>query len=253
MTPVLRPLVAVVGAAAAAFLIVGCAAGPAGEVPTSSPDPIAGDGEAQSDLRGALLDEGRLFAVVSWGSSSCVPVVDEVVVDEAAADGQSVSVTLVEPDDEGVEQACTADLRPRASIGAVPTGVDPTRDITLKVTYGEIVEDVVLAGDPALNGTPGEPTDYQNSAGWFEDGGLVLLTWGSSTCAPIVESLEGAGTAGTVVFAEQTDRVCTMDMVPRATILVFEEGAFDADAVEKGEPFALTLVGGELDGTVEVR
>ena len=38
-----------------------------------------------------------------------------------------------------------------------------------------------------------------------------------------------------------------MDMAPRATILEFGEDAVDDDA------FTLTLVGGGLDGTVEVR
>lgn len=243
MTSVLRPLASVVGIVAAALLVAGCTAGPGAETPTSSPAPSAGGIDDQNDVEGALLDDGRMFAVVTWGSSTCVPQVDK-----AEAQGQTVTVTLVEPDAGDTEKACTADLAPRASIGALPEGVDPKTDITLNVTYGDIVDDVDLDGDPAATGTPGTSTEYLPSAGWFDDGGLVLLTWGSSTCPPIVDSLEGSGNTGTVTFVTDETQVCTMDMVPRATML-----AFGDDTVEDDGTFTLTLVGGGLDGTVEVR
>ncbi|WP_337002751.1 MULTISPECIES: hypothetical protein [unclassified Microbacterium] len=244
MTSALRPLVSVVGLVAAVLLVAGCTAGPGSDTPTSSPAPSAGGIDDQNDFEGALLDDGRMFAVVTMGSSTCVPQVDEV-----SADGQTVSVTLVEPaSTDGTEKACTADFAPRASIGALPEGVDPTKDITLNVTYGDLTDDVDLDGDPAATGTPGTSTEYQPTAGWFDDGGLVLLTWGSSTCIPVVESLEGSGNAGTATFVTDENQVCTMDMVPRATLLSFGDDAVDDDAT-----FTLTLVGGGLDGTVEVR
>lgn len=240
MTSALRPLVSVVGLAAAALLVAGCTAGPGSETPTSSPAPSAGGADDQNDFEGALLDDGRMFAVVTTGSSTCVPQVDQV-----SAEGQTVTVTLVDPD---ASTPCTKDLAPRASIGALPEGVDPTKDITLNVTYGDLTDDVDLDGDPAATGTPGSTTEYQPSAGWFDDGGLVLLTWGSSTCLPVVESLDGSGNAGTATFVTDANQVCTMDMVPRATLLSFGDDTVDDDA-----PFTLTLVGGGLDGTVEVR
>lgn len=244
MTSALRPLASVIGVAAAALLIAGCTSGPGAETPTSSPAPSAGGVDDQNDVEGALLDDGRMFAVVTMGSSTCVPQVDQTT-----AEGQIVSVTLVEPESQdGTEKACTADLAPRASIGALPEGVDPTQDITLNVTYGDITDDVDLDGDPAATGTPGAPTEYLPSAGWFDDGGLVLLTWGSSSCPPVVESLEGSGNAGTATFVTDADQVCTMDMAPRATLLSFGDDTVDDDAT-----FTLTLVGGGLDGTVEVR
>ncbi|PRB17211.1 hypothetical protein [Microbacterium sp. MYb62] len=241
MTSALRPLASVVGLVAAALLVAGCTAGPGSETPTSSPVPSAGAIDDQNDVEGALLDDGRMFAVVTWGSSTCVPQVDQV-----EAQGQTVTVTLVDPD--GTDKACTADLAPRASLGALPEGVDPKTDITLNVTYGDIVDDVDLDGDPAAGGTPGSSTEYLPSAGWYDDGGLVLLTWGSSSCPPLVESLEGSGNAGTATFVTDDTQVCTMDMAPRATML-----AFGDDAVEDDGTFTLTLVGGGLDGTVEVR
>ncbi|AZS45988.1 MULTISPECIES: hypothetical protein [Microbacterium] len=243
MTLALRPLASVIGLVAAALLVAGCTAGPGAQTPTSSPAPSAGGVDDQNDVEGTLLDDGRMFAVVTWGSSTCVPQVDTV-----EAQGQTVTVTLVDPDGDGAEKACTADLAPRASIGALPEGVDPTADITLNVSYGDITDDVDLDADPAATGTPGTSTEYLPSAGWFDDGGLVLLTWGSSSCPPVVDSLEGSGSAGTATFATDADQACTMDMAPRATILSFGEDTVDDDA-----PFTLTLVGGALDGTVEVR
>lgn len=240
MTTALRPLASVVGLFAAALLVAGCTAGPGSETPTSSPVPSAGEVDDQNDVEAALLDDGRMFAVITIGSSTCVPLVDEVT-----AEGQTVTVTLVDPDES---TPCTKDLAPRASLGTLPDGVDPKSDITLSVTYGDITDDVDLDGDPAATGTPGTTTEFLPSAGWFDDGGLVLLTWGSSTCLPVVESLEGSGNAGTATFATDENQVCTMDMVPRATMLAFGDDVVDDDA-----PFTLTLVGGGLDGTVEVR
>ncbi|KAB1862444.1 hypothetical protein [Microbacterium algeriense] len=248
MTPT-RLAVAASSALVAVLLLAGCTGGPGGAAPHSTSDPSsgpgnAGSGEDHDDIEGALLDDGRMFAVVTWGSSTCVPQVDQVT-----AEGQTVTATLVEPEGDGAtEKACTADLAPRASIGALPEGVDPTKDIELRITYGDMTDDVDLDGDPDASGTPGTPTEYLPSAGWFDDSGLVLLTWGSSTCLPVVESVEGAGDAGTVTFATDGNQVCTMDMVPRATIL-----AFGDDTVDDDKTFTLTLVGGGLDGTVEVR
>ncbi|WEK62041.1 MAG: hypothetical protein P0Y60_04590 [Candidatus Microbacterium colombiense] len=241
MTSSSRVLVSVLGVFAAALLVAGCTAGPGSQTPTSSPAPSDAGADDTNDVEGALLDDGRMFAVVTWGSSTCVPQVDQV-----SASGQTVTVTLVDPTSDDAEKACTADLAPRASIGALPEGVDPTADITLQVTYGDVVDDVDLDGDAAATGTPGTSTEYQPSAGWFDDGSLVLLTWGSSSCAPVVESLEGSGNAGTVTFVTDADQVCTMDMAPRATIVSFGDDAVEDDG------FVLTLVGGGLDGTVSV-
>ena len=239
-----RLLAAAVSSFAVAVLLAGCASGPVGTAPESTGDPSNGPGQSSGDsddLEGTLLDDGRLFAVVTRGSSTCVPQVDQV-----DADGQTVSVTLVDPADDG-DRVCTADLAPRASIGALPEGVDPTKEITLQVAYGDLRDDVDLDGDPSFSGTPGSSTEYLPSAGWVDDGTLVLLTWGSSSCPPVVESVEVAGSRGTATFVTDDQQVCTMDMAPRATLIELGDDAVDDDA------FTLTLVGGGLDGTVDVR
>lgn len=236
-------LAVVVPSLAAILLFAGCTSTPGADTPTNSPAPSADSGDDTDDIEGVLLDDGRMFAVVTWGSSGCIPQIDDVT-----ADGQTVSVNLVDlPGEDGEEVVCTADYAPRASLGGLPEGVDPTAEITLQVTYGDIVDDVELEGGTAFAGKPGESTEYGPSAGWFDDGSLVLATWGSSSCTPVVESVEASGNAGTVTFVTDADQVCTMDMAPRATIVSFGEDAVDDDE------FTLTLVGGGLDGTVQVR
>lgn len=242
-------------ALAAAMLIVGCTASP-GEQPTSSASPDDGSDSTVSppmgdDVEAAWLDDGRMFAIVTWGSSTCVPIVEEV-----SAEGQKVTVALAEApsgdgaegdgsEEDGAEKACTADLAPRASIGAVPEGVDPTQDVEFIVTSGDVTDDVDLDGNEALTGVPGDSTEYAPSAGWFDDDGIVLLTWGSSGCPPIVENVEEQGTGATVTFKTE-DRVCTMDMAPRATVIGLSDNDDDDD------DFTLTLVGDNLDGTLSV-
>lgn len=240
MTSPMRLVAALSAVAATALLIAGCTSTPGAVTPTStgSAPPSSAPDDDYADIEGTLLDGGRMFAVVTWGSSTCVPVVDSV-----EADGQNVTVTVK---DNEADEVCTRDMAPRASIGALPEGVDPTKELTLNVTYGDLVDDVDLDGDPAFTGVPGSSTDYLPSAGWIGDGGLVLLTWGSSSCPPVVESVEGAGNAGTVTFTTDDEQMCTMDMAPRGTLLSFGDDSVEEDG------FTLTLVGGNLDGTVSV-
>lgn len=231
-------VVAALSALAAALLIAGCTATPGAVTPTSTSAPSDTDADDFDDIEGTLLDDGRMFAVVTWGSSTCVPQVDTVT-----GNGQTVAVTLVDVD---ADEPCTADMAPRASIGALPEGVDPTQDITLQVTFGDASDDVEISGSP-VTGVPGESTDFLPSAGWIDDGTLVLLTWGSSGCPPVLGELEASGNTGTATFVTEEDKACTMDMAPRATLLSFGDDVVDDD------DFTLTLVGGGLDGTVSVR
>lgn len=232
-------IAAALSALAAVVLFAGCTIGPGSTSPqsTSLPSSTPAAEEDFDEMDGALVDDGRMFAVVTWGSSTCVPRVDSVT-----AEGQTLQVVLVDSD---ADQVCTQDMAQRASIGGLPAGVDPTQEITLQVTYGDVSDDVEISG-AAVTGVPGDPTEYQPSAGWFDDDALVLLTWGSSGCPPVIASVEGSGNAGTVEFTTIEGQMCTMDMAPRATIVAFGDGT-----VDDGE-FTLTLSGGNLDGTVTV-
>jgi hypothetical protein len=182
----------------------------------------------------AWLDDGRLLGVVTWGSSSCVPVAEA-----ATASGQEVAVTLADPGDG--TQPCTADFSPRASLVGVPEGVNPQDDVTVALTYLDQTVRFEVDGADDLKGVPGEATDYAPSAGWFDDEkGIVLLTWGSSSCTPIVERIDEGADAITVTFTPH-EGACTMDMGPRLTVLsVSGEGA-DQDLVLGGDNLDATL------------
>lgn len=242
-----RLIPSVLALAAVALSAAGCAASPASPAPTSTAgDPTSTAGPDDSsptfdrtadDVEAAWLDSGRMIGIVTWGSSTCRPHVEDV-----QADGQSVAVALADPD----AMACTDDLGPRAVVAMLPEGVDVTKDVDLRVTYGDLSADVDLDG---LDAAPQGAGDQQPSAGWFDDDGIVLLTWGSSSCPPVVQDVAMTDAGATVKFNdfETADRICTMDFAPRATVITLPE-EHDDDA-----PFTLTLVGDNLDGEVPVR
>lgn len=67
-----------------------------------------------------------------------------------------------------------------------PKGVDPTKDLDIVVTMAQGGRgDADLDGLDASQVTTGT-TDYLPSAGWVDDDQIAILTWGSSTCAPVV-------------------------------------------------------------------
>lgn len=221
------------------LVLAGCASSPA-SAPSNEPTGDATSGEVApvddpQQLEATWLDDGRVVSVVTWGSSSCVPEVQDVT-----AEGQDITVTMADIDPS---TACTADFAPRASVLGVPEGVDPTKDTTVNVTVDGNTFTTTLAGDAALTGSPTQPTDYSASAGWAANG-IVLLTWGSSSCPPIVSDLTATDGGATVVFSSE-DRACTRDMSPRATYL-------ESEQLQKKPGFELTLEGDSLDGTVTV-
>lgn len=223
------------GAAAALVVstlgLAGC--GITSPVPAEPPPRTSAPEESAMRPAAAWLDAGRMIGVVTRGSSSCVPSAGE-----ATASGQEISVTLT--DQTG--GACTADLASRASEVAVPVGVDPHQPVTVHLTYLDQTIDLTLDGNTELTGTPGEETDYQPTAGWFDDGGIALLTWGSSSCRPQVANIDE--TADGIVATFTTHQgVCTMDMAPRVTVL---------HVGQVGRDRSLTLIGDNLDATIPV-
>jgi len=233
-----RAALSVLGIAAlAAGLLAGCATTPGGDLPDVDGETLTPDTgttvPTDGDIEAAWLDGGRLIGIVTYGSSTCVPVVDT-----ATLNGDVIDVTFVEPDPN---TPCTADYAPRVSIAGTPEGVDPTQDIEIRVSGDGQSDDTDLDGVPGL--VAGGSTDYLPSAGWTgEDGQFIMLTWGSSTCVPMVESVEASGpTEVTVVIASPaTDQVCTMDMVPRAAVLAVTGIDDDSANVE------MVLTGGEF-------
>ncbi|MFJ4044230.1 hypothetical protein ACIPV2_00625 [Microbacterium sp. NPDC089987] len=232
----LRASSAVATLAGVALLATACASAPGSDAPTSSRTPSGlstppiADGVSEVEV--AWLDGGRAIAVLTWGSSSCVPTLGDV-----EGDGQSISVTLA----ASSEKACTDDLAPRALMVPVPEGVDVTADVEVEIVHGQRTDTSDLE---ALAEAPQGQTEYRPSASWFDDDGIVLLTWGSSSCPPIVNDVQ-ATDGGATVTLQDIDRPCTMDMAPRLTPLAVPGG-------HAAGPYELTLVGGGLDGKVAV-
>lgn len=195
-------------------------------------------GGSENGMEAAWLDGGRTIAIITQGSSSCAPFAEDVT-----AKGQDITVTLSDTIEGQEDRPCTADYTARASAVGTPEGVNPHEDVTIHVSYGEQGASLELGGEEKLQGAPGTPTDYLPSAAWVQgDSGIVLLTWGSSTCPPVISQVEETDSAIIVNF-NAAEGVCTMDMVPRLTMI---------GLVEKNNGRTLTLVGGGLDATVTV-
>ena len=227
-----RSLVLAAGVALlTAGLLTACAT-PAGSGGTPAPSGSA-DSSGQSteiEVDAAWLDGGRMIGLVTEGSSTCVPSAGETTYENAV-----LTVELVEPSGD---TACTRDLVPRVTVVGLPEGVDPTQELEIRVTGEDLHGDTDLDGVPGL--TPGTETDYLPSAGWTDtDGQFVLLTWGSSSCAPVISEVAASGPAEVTVTFETpaADQVCTMDMAPRAAVAV-------VDGLEEDSDVTLVLVGG---------
>ena len=204
--------------------------------PTASGSPSPhGNGGDDADLEAAWLADGGAVGIVTYGSSSCVPMAGE----PTFADG-TLTVELTDLDG----QACTRDYAPRATYVGLPEGVDPTQDLDIVVT-GTYAGDVELDGDPSLTAPSGEMLEFPPSAGWFDSDGFLLLTWGSSTCVPVLESATVASaTEVAVVFqTPPADQACTADMAPRVTVVGIDDDDLDDDA-----RVSATLSGAEFTG-----
>lgn len=222
-------LLAVLGAGALAFS--GCASTPASPSASGGPD----DSSTELEVDAGWLDGGRMVAIVTQGSSTCVPTASDVTLQ---ADG-SVAVTLEDP---AGDTACTRDLVPRATGVQLPEGANGDNELELVVTYGD------MRGDTDLDAYSGGPVEeYAPSAGWIDDGQFALLTWGSSSCAPMVQdaTVEG-GNQITVTFTDPpADQVCTADMAPRVTLVAVD--GMDDDVVD------LALTGGGAEFATPVK
>lgn len=237
MAPRTRTLLAGLGLAALLTGVLTACATPTGGTPSTAPSSTTStdddDDQGELDLAAAWLDGGRMVGLVTLGSSTCIPTADDI-----SLDGAVLSVTLVET--EG-DTPCTMDLVPRVTLVGLPAGVDPTQDLEIQVRGEGFAGSTDLDGVPSLTG--GGETDYLPSAGFTQvDGQFVILSWGSSSCAPVVENTEAtSATEITVTFATPPDdQVCTMDMAPRGVVtavLEMEDDDADVFAILEGAEF----------------
>ena len=217
-----RILLAALGALTVASLALAGCATPSGSSPSESPSSEPSI-EPDPDLGAAWLDEGRLVGLVTLGSSTCVPT----LADEATYTDGVMHVELAAP--EG-DQACTSDLVPRVTLVGVPKDVDPAENLQIAVTGDNYFGQVELEGVAGLD--PSGETDFEPSAGWATvEGQFVILTWGSSTCVPVIADVAATGPAQvTVTYQEPpANRVCTMDMVPQGAVTSVNDLEEDSD------------------------
>lgn len=227
-----RATLSVVGIALlAAGALTGCATAIDAGGSTSAPSGSA-DASTEIEVDAAWLDGGRIVGLVTYGSSTCIPT----AVVETAGNGV-LEVSLV----DDADAACTRDMVPRVTPVELTGEIDPTQDLEIRVTGDGYTGDTDLDGVAGL--APATETDYLPSAGWTdEDGQFIVLTWGSSTCLPVIEDVSASGADVTVTFATPpADQACTMDMVPRGVIAQAEGVDDDVEA------FAI-LQGAEFDG-----
>lgn len=206
--------------------LAGCATG-ASSAPTPEDTAGAPASGTPTEVRAGWLDAGRGIAVVTLGSSSCVPVATEPVLA-----GATLTVELVEPSDG----PCTRDMAPRATYVGLPAGVDPTQDLDVVVTGAAAGSTSI----PGLVEVPAAGDEFLPSAGWVGNDQVAILTWGSSSCRPQVEAVGSTAGGARVTFVEPpADQVCTADMAPRATLA-------DVTGIVGEGPVELTLSGGNL-------
>lgn len=226
-------------AVALATVLTGCATLSAGSSPSDSPAASTGtSGEAPSDQENSpidtnpaagWLDSGSAVGLITYGSGSCPPIVGDVT-----AEGQTVNVEFVVEEN----QVCTMDLRPRATYIPIPASVDRASDATLHITDGENVFDVAVPGAPDL--TVSTAPSQKPAAARVGERDIVLLTWGSSSCTPEIETVDQTDPASTVITFIAPDGACTRDLAPRLTM-------FDGNGTADGA--TITLQG--LDGATE--
>lgn len=205
--------------------------------PTVTPVPLPSTetpGGGDSEVHAAWLDDGSAVGILTFGSSSCLPTV-------SAADVVDGVLTVELTDPDGV--ACTRDLVARGSYVPLPEGVDPSEDLDVVVT-GSFSGQAEIAGDPDLAGKGGGLAEGAPSAGWADDAVFLLLTWGSSTCPPLISSAVASTPTEVTVTVDPlpADQVCTADFGPRVSVV-----AVDGLGDDEDERVEAVLAGDEFD------
>ncbi|AZS42737.1 hypothetical protein BWL13_00275 [Microbacterium oleivorans] len=227
-----RVFAALAGSILAAGLLAGCATPAASG---SAPDPGEADSAPEVQVGAGWLDGAKAIALVTWGSSSCVPAVGETALKSGV-----LVVSLREPE----PGPCTDDLVARPLEIATPSALEPADGLRLRVSLGDSSAEVDLG---AYSGGPVE--EFTPSAAWVGDRTIALRTWGSSTCPPVVADTRAESPASVVVrfVVPDADQMCTADVAPQLTIVQLDP---DTDVNRDA-----TLSFGVLDaaGTVPIR
>lgn len=91
--------------------------------------PGAPEGVGTEEVEVVADEDPRRVRVVTWGSSTCPTLPDQVVWDEAA---QVLRVTLTDATAYG-DRACTTDVAPTTSVVALPEGSPDASGLTVEI------------------------------------------------------------------------------------------------------------------------
>lgn len=195
--------------------------------PSATPSPSDNTSDAQNtfDLEAAWLSGGDSIVLVTRGSSNCLPSVTEV-----SASGTSQLKVTLEPAAEDL--ACLRDFVPQFNVIEAPSDLDRSAPITLKVEYLDAIATAELA---AVSDYTSGTLELTDSAGWASDTSIVLVTYGSSSCVPMLESAARDAEGNVVVnFADlATEQACTADLAPRFTFI---------EGIESGKTDGVNLI-----------
>ena len=227
-----------------AALVSGCAT-TAATSPTNSPEATTAPSEAPeettapaADVTAGWVSSGTMIGIVTIGSSTCVPVVDAVL-----AEGDTLSVTLKDPD---ASTPCTRDLQPRITGVGIPEGIDVTKPVTLGVAYNDNTTTIDLEAAPA---PAADPMEMAPAAGYVGPNTIGLVTYGSSTCVPSVESAEPGDDASNLVVTFATpdaNQPCTSDLAPRVTTIHADAGVKTLTVVDAGTETSVNVLAGSF-------
>lgn len=169
------------------------------------------------DLAVAWVAGGTAIALQTHGSSTrdCYPQVSDVQVS-----GSDLTVNITPPK----QVVCTRDYVPQLTyVDLGGLNVDTSKDLAVKVKFTEKGGGTFNANSlPAITVFSSGQMDGP-SAGWFLDGSLALVTWGSGTvaCWPVVAQVAKSAsddTALEVKFAEPEGQLaCTADLRAQLT------------------------------------
>ena len=179
-----------------------------------TPSPTDGNSEPGEsfELEAAWLAGGNVIALVTWGSSNCIPTPSAV--NAVGVNEMSIALEPVPAD-----RPCTRDYMPQVNVIDVPTDLDRQDPVTVKVKYLDAESTAQLA---ALDDyVPNEGIEFENSAGWASEDAAVLVTYGSSSCQPVIESVgrDADGNVSLKFVDGDPNQPCTSDLAPRFTYI----------------------------------
>lgn len=214
-------------AATLAAVLTGCATNAA---PTSEPTPTddATTPESSSLLAANWLTEDAI--AISLPGDGCKPMITDIVTGDQTID---VTFTREGETDGATPVACTKQLVQRGIYLGIPAGIDTSKDVALTITnVGGDSETVTLAGRADGGPIPADKMANQGvAATWITPTQLAVLTWGSSSCAPIGATSAVDGDTTVVTLELPDSKMCTMDLVPRVN-LVYDVAATERVAVD---------------------